>query len=318
MKKSLPRVVPLNPSAQNLANESDLSRERVAILGASGWFGRTAVHLLSANPPPMLLFARSERKIQIQGSTFLVHVWNKDLIRDFRPSIVLDFGANTINMATKASLQDQRDASAQVLGRLKFVSTLRGLKALVGTSSGAAQHLTPRGDISEFAMEYARHKRDLEEQLLNFRTIGGLSTILLRPWSVSGGHVVHPAHYALSSFVLSASKSRKISVLATGLTFRRYCAVEELLAITFHKIRRPSNDFTVESGGQKIEILDLASEVANHFPGTRVSVSDNRMDDPDLYFSDNSRWESSVQASGLTPLPLERQIGNVVQALAPR
>ena len=76
----------------------------------------------------------------------------------------------------------------------------------------------------------------------------------------------------------------------------------------------------LESGGDKIEFLDLAYLIADLVGGVRVTAP-NRSElliDIDSYISDNSLWLASVEASGLKPLTIEEQAKNVIQHLSSR
>lgn len=131
-----------------------------------------------------------------------------------------------------------------------------------------------------------------------------------------GGFVRKPDQYALSSFVRQGLDSGNIRVRADRMVYRRYCAVEELLAVGLHLARRHSHSL-LDSGGEKLEIFDLAQKVCEQIPGAKVILEHPARDSqyPDDYSSDNESWVQGIRETHLIPMSIEEQITNVIHAL---
>jgi len=143
-----------------------------------------------------------------------------------------------------------------------------------------------------------------------------MSVGIARAWSVSGGHVQNPRDYALSGMILDALQDGLISVHSDHLVYRRYSAVEELLALATHASKLPGLS-QVDSGGHLVELEQLAELVSAAVSGSKVLTSESARESSnvDSYFSDGAAWDEETERSGLRTLTLEGQIEHMVSAL---
>ena len=166
------------------------------------------------------------------------------------------------------------------------------------------------------AEAYALGKQAVEAQLAQISLEKEISVGIARAWSVSGGHVQNPRDYALSGMILDGLEDGLISVHSNHLIYRRYSAVEELLALAMHASESPGLSH-VDSGGPLVEIEELAELVSAAISGSKVLGDESIRDsnNVDSYFSDGDAWDEETERSGLRPLTLESQIEHVVSAL---
>jgi|AntAceMinimDraft_11_1070367.scaffolds.fasta_scaffold11159_4 nucleoside-diphosphate-sugar epimerase len=308
--------VPISPDASALfANALD-AYERVLILGASGWFGRTALSMMERGAQNALLIGQSERYIKIDGSTILIREWSDDFLEEFAPDLVLDFAFLTKAKILPLGLEEFSRQNAMLSRRLFSIASFPSVKKLVTVSSGDAFHKRPtqseRGRGS-----YGRQKAHNEGVLRGVATEADKEIIVARAWSVSGGHVQTPEKYAFSDFISRALRERKIQITAPHKVFRRYCAIEDFLAVA---LLAPTEKHYMEfdSGGALVELEDLAKLVAAEIGDVLLESQypDRAGTAPDNYFSDGQSWESLCREIGLYPLDIVSQIRNVSKALA--
>lgn len=286
--------------------------QRVLILGASGWFGQTAVYLLRGFSGQALLVGSRARLVRSPGSDFLVNSWDSKEVEEFEPDLVLDFSYLLPDWAIKMGEDRYLQSIREFESRLEWLLLLPSLRGLLTISSGAALEKNPEA--------YGASKRRLEQMMQEAASRVQSNIAVMRVWSVSGGFVVSPLKYALSGFVQNGLSSREIHVDSEIPVFRRYCAVEEVLATGLNSLSLRKFAL-IESGGPKVELRDLAALVCRILGG-RVTVQAPQVSEFEgpqrEYCSDNYSWTSETRALGLSTLDLEHQVGNVVEALRAR
>lgn len=121
----LPRLEPyLLPDLGRLLS----TQERILVLGAAGWFGRTFLNM-SNKVSPMLLIATSRR----EG----MEIWSEEMVRDFKPTIVLNFAFVTRNKLAIYGREKFILTNLELIKRLKFCGELETVRKILTVSSGA-------------------------------------------------------------------------------------------------------------------------------------------------------------------------------------
>jgi len=214
----------------------------------------------------------------------------------------------TRNWISELGVAEYRARNAVLAERLVRSATLRSVKTVLTISSGAA--------VQTELDPYGEGKRKIELALRDALRFSSTNLSVLRAWSMSGGFVREPDQYALSSFIRQGLSTGNISVRADRMVYRRYCAVEELLAVGMHLAHRHSHTL-LESGGEKLEVFEIAQKVAEQIPGAKVILEHSFRDshDPDDYTSDNESWVQGIREAQLIPISIEEQITNVLHAL---
>ena len=305
------KAVRVSPQAMDIWNRTMARYSRILVLGPTGWFGRTALKLSFPSSAAFHLVGSRRGDVQTGEKTLSVHEWNEREVERFSPDLVLDFAYLTRNWISELGPSEYRARNEVLAERLVRASTLRSVKTVVTISSGAA--------VQSELDSYGEGKRKIELALTDALRSSNTNLGVLRAWSVSGGFVREPDLYALSSFVRQGLSSRTIRVSADRMVYRRYCAVEELLAVGLHLAHRHSYSL-LDSGGEKLEILEIAQKVAEQIPGAKIILEHPVRDsqDPDNYSSDNETWLQGVREAHLNPLSFEEQITNVIHALRHR
>jgi nucleoside-diphosphate-sugar epimerase len=302
--------MPVNPKAVELFNSSLRSRDRVLILGASGWFGRTALALLGERAANCLLIASNTRVIEFGNVSYSLNAWSEALIEEFEPTVVLDFAFLTKDAIPLLGMSAYEQQLNLLVRRLLRIAEMPSVERILTVSSGAARHqLEASGNDP-----YGDKKRDVEGSLREVAQ-RGLQVSVARAWSLSGGFVTKPRNYAFSDFLHNALHTGVIVVESRQKVYRRYCAVEDLLALTLaHSSTEAFYD--LDSGGELLELGELATLVATQVPESRVVFAyPNRGDEgASRYYSSGEQWSHLVSSLGYPDLGLERQIENVLRA----
>jgi nucleoside-diphosphate-sugar epimerase len=290
-----------------------VSLERVAILGASGWVGKTAGRLLDELGVGVLRFASQDRTEYINGKTYEYHSFDISRIREFSPTVVIDAAFITREKITDAPLGSYVKANKALIEQALEVQRLPSLERFIGVSSGAAvphlKEVSPNFSLDPYGVLKATYEKRLKENL-ELR----LKTTIARIWSVSGDLVTKPSLFAFSNLVRQA-QSGSISIEAQHEVWRRYVDLEDYLKVAL--LAHPAHDRVIESGGELVEIGQLAELIMGVLGRPQIVKRQMIASLPgDNYFSDGASWQKSVDQLKFEPKSLKEQISRVAEALS--
>lgn len=281
-----------------------LAGQAVVITGSSGWFGRALLPLIDQRRIKTLyLQSRSQVLVHQQGK--LVDVISP---KDFRASadVIIDLAFETRDKhSSDSDLLAAIDGNNLLLGHVSGYLTKRRFGRYLGVSSGAALGQNPDD-------HYGTAKARLEE--IFFEKRADVDKIA-RVWSVSGAFCTKPKLFAFSDFMIQAMRGDSIELRATSLTYRRYCAVEEVLALLISGNCPPLFD----SGGVIVEMGDLAMAVGKVLnPDASIERNLNPTTTTSSYYSPHQSFENCMESLGLIPMTLEEQVKNALRGLDPQ
>jgi nucleoside-diphosphate-sugar epimerase len=295
----------VSASARALAAKT-LGDDRVLVTGASGWLGRTALDLLAPLGLPTLAVASRARKIRVGGCEVECHVWEDGEVAAFAPTVVLDCAFLTRDRVAGMPLGDYVAVNRTLTERVVYATRLPGVRLALTISSGAAvsPHDALDGRVEDNPYGYL--KREAERRLSQAAAESGAVPVVARAWSISGAHVQKPEAYALGSMILAAA-SGAIRITARHPVFRRYVLAEELLALGIAE--GSIGPATIDSGGELVEMADLAERIAAVVrPDAVISRDEVDPRESDNYHSDGRDWEKRCQRWDLASASLDRQI----------
>ncbi len=300
----------IEQNALALASEALESSDRVLVMGATGWFGQTAVALVDLLGLQRKLIASRSRDFWIGRRTFHVEVWDDAEIRRFNPTVVIDSAYLTREFVNSFIGNDYVNQNRMLTNRLISLADIPALRKVVTFSSGdAAKHLAIETASTIDKDPHGYLKFEAENAVSEAYSKAGIDHSIIRAWSVSGALVTKINGFAFSDFISQAIKGR-VEVHANSKVYRRFCLIEEALALGLN--HNSSIDGVLDTGGSLIEIHDLAAQIVglvNPMASVIEAAQEGHTDD--CYFSDNSSWESSCQKSGLSPLSITEQISHV-------
>jgi nucleoside-diphosphate-sugar epimerase len=289
--------------------------ERVVILGASGWVGRTACNWLAQMGTQVLLIAGSSRIEKIGKSDYGIETFDIKKIRDFKPTTVIDAAFITREKVKTLPLDTYIRSNTELMEQGIELQKLSTVEKFIGISSGASvPHLElefPNLSLDPYGSLKAFYERRLVEnsELRAKTTIG-------RIWSVSGSLVTKPSFFAFSDLVQQAL-SGHIEILARHRVWRRYVDLEDFIRVV--TLSTPGESRVIDSGGKKVELEQLAQLIFAEL-GAKPSISRvlSIGSEDDLYFSDESTWLDAINAIRFVPLTLGEQIVKVSESLGAR
>jgi len=263
--------------------------DRLVILGAGGWFGRSFLRLVHASIP-VLRMASSRREDLIE--------WDYDTIRGFAPTVVVNFAFLTRDWVEREGEETFRKVNRQLLERFAVTAEIPGVRSVLTVSSGAALDAP---DSPYGSMKIA------EETLARDLAVGPRAVVVARCYSVSGPFVRRPRSYAFSDLILQA-RSGTVRVSSDRLTFRRYTDVQDYLSVCIrHALAGWSG--TIESGGELMEMGELAERVVSEVnPSAQILRPPLCLGPASVYASDNSSWANACMRMAFWPRPLVEQI----------
>jgi len=285
------------------------------VLGGSGWFGRTALNMIGVQDADVLVVGSYARNIEVNGKAFYVRPWDATDIKRFQPDLVLDFAFLTRDLIRTLGEQEFARQNLVLSERLLSLNELGSVRTLFSVSSGAATLQAFESGANSTDL-YGEQKLANEGALREIALSGATNVIIARAWSVTGGHVLKPRNYAFSDFILSGLEDGQIVIRAPHPVTRRYCAVEDFLAVALASgLDKQITD--LDSGGPLVELEELARVIAEKLgnPSVKVSFPDRSEVLPDNYHSSGTDWESAASNLGFEPLSLSGQVVNVRDSL---
>lgn len=300
---------PINPNAQELWNKYVNKSDRLAIVGASGWVGRTAIALAIQSKTPFAAFGSKRQNISVLGESVSIFANDTKEILKFSPTVIIDAAFLTREKVEQVGLRKYIDTNQALIEQSKTLARITSLTSYLGFSSGAAHTL---GNFKSFNLEenpYAALKREYEMALQSIYS-EGYPISIARLWSISGAFVSKPDLFAFTNLIRQAFNGA-ISIQSGDKVFRRYSSIEDVISLAIASSRTDQSkfDMTFDSGGQRIEIGELARDIRNIVnPSaeiTRENAAGLLIDD---YCSNNADWLARLKHFKLKPDSLDNQI----------
>jgi nucleoside-diphosphate-sugar epimerase len=286
------------------------SDDRVLVTGAGGWFGRTAIAMTRQVGVDLLATGSKVQNIDIDGQGQAVQAQSLEAIAAFKPTVVIDTAFVTRERLSVLGHKTYVETNQKLIDQSLAIAALPSVRKYSGFSSGATMHLAGHTSFSLEENPYAAQKRIYESKISEMAAELQSNISVARVWSVTGSFCTKPYSFAFTDLIAQA-KLGLIEIMAKHPVYRRYCAIEDVLALAMLPRATRSNPI-FDTGGDLIEIGDLAKlvvEVVN--PNAEI----HRQIDPGLasdeYHSDNSDWENLVGVGLLSEDSTREQIARV-------
>lgn len=269
-------------------------RDRILVLGSSGWFGKEFLALLPADVPVL----------DVPGPSSGIHVEDHE-IADFAPTVIANFAFLTRERVDIEGVEAFQRINAQLTERFLRCAQLPSVRGVLTISSGAA--------ITEPDHPYGQLKLAEERDALALSS-STRTVVVARTYSVSGPFVRRPRNYAFSDLIMQAMLG-EMEVKASVPVFRRYCSVADTLAVSTRSLDAGRSG-VFETGGPLVEMGELAEAVrAVVAPQARIHREWNSEADSRHYASDDISWQDWTTAVSLRPADLTEQITATARGL---
>ena len=263
--------------------------DRIAILGARGWFGKTFLSLLPTDVPTFLTASRADA---LHGE------WSWEQVQEFAPTVVANFAFLTRERIASEGVEEFTTVNTRLIDQFQRTASLSSVRAVLTVSSGAA--------VTEPDKPYGSLKL-VEERVAGELASPDRASVVLRAYSVSGPFVRRPRDYAFSDFILQASEGR-VAIAADELVFRRYVSASDALVVTSRSALSGWSGI-VDTGGELVEMGELAQRVVSIVnPAAVIERPDVDQGRSQTYASDNASWVQACERLGYVPMDLDEQI----------
>jgi nucleoside-diphosphate-sugar epimerase len=296
----------VRPEAAALATKSIRPDDRVLIIGAPGWFGRTTLALLAdMDASQVLAVGTRQRQIRVGERTWGVGVMSPEAALSFDPTVVLNYAFLTREKWSEESDDEYRAVNLRLINQ--FATYVQGpsVRSAITVSSGAV-HFPASNPYGFLKMR--------EEQIAGVLATPSRAVVTIRAWSVSGPFVQRPRDYLFSDLLMQAIGG-VIRVRAERAVMRRYVGVDDLVAIALAEASAGLSG-TIDSGGPLIEAGQLADAIAG-VTGASVAPRHVRPGNPaDVYASDDTSWGAAIARHDYKAADIVEQIQRTLVGLA--
>jgi hypothetical protein len=260
----------------------------------------------------LLATGSKDQKIEIDGQSQAVHAQTLEIILAFRPTVIIDSAFVTRERLPVLGHKAYIEANQKIIDESLAIAAMPSVRKYIGFSSGATKHLAGHSSFSIEENPYAAQKRMYESKMSEITANLQSDISVARVWSVTGSHCTKPQTFAFTDLIAQA-KLGLIEIKAKHLVFRRYCALEDVLAIAMLPTAPGSNPI-FDTGGDLIELGELAKRVVNLVnPNAEI----RRQIDPELpsddYYSDSEDWDGLLQSADLAKDSISEQVTRVAQ-----
>ncbi len=296
--------------AQELWLNNLRSDDRVLITGAAGWFGRTAIAMTRGAGLELLATGSKNQKIEIDSKSQEVHAQRLEIISGFRPTVVIDSAFVTRERLPVLGHKAFTEANHRIIDQSLAIAAMPSVRKYIGFSSGATMHLAGHASRSIEENPYAAQKRLYESKISEIAANLQSDISVGRVWSVTGSYCTKPQTFAFTDLIAQA-KLGLIEIKANHLVYRRYCALEDVLAIAMLPSATGSNPI-FNTGGELIELGELAKIVVDLVnPNAEIRRQINTELPSDDYYSDSKDWDGLLQSADLAKDSISEQVARV-------
>jgi nucleoside-diphosphate-sugar epimerase len=282
----------------------------VLITGAGGWFGRTAIAMTRESGLDLSATGSKVQQIEIDGQSQALQAQDLEIIAAFKPTVVIDTAFVTRERLPILGHKTYIETNQKLIDQSLAIAALPSVRKYIGFSSGATMHLAGHSSFSLEENPYAAQKRIYESKISELAANLQSDISVARVWSVTGSYCTKPKTFAFSDLIAQA-KLGLIEIKAKHLVYRRYCALEDVLALAMLP-SAPGGNPIFNTGGDLIELGELAKIVVDLVnPNAEIRRQIDPQLTPDNYHSDSKEWGELVQSAKVTNDSISDQVTRV-------
>ena len=291
----------------------------ICITGATGWLGQSLLH---ANPNSLShlhfdAFGRSESEILTDsGDSIQCHLFDLKKITSKEYDIFAPLAFATRDKALQMSDQDYIHLNKAIV--IDAVNVIRAGKvgSVLNISSGVVVQKSQSQLLDSSYSIYADLKRFQEDLFSSACNSVGIPFINCRVFSLSGQDMKEPSKYAIGNLVQQAISTGSIQLSSKGSVIRRYMDSRNLMSLLLEYVRRGVS-ISVESGGEKVDLFQLAIQILKqygHAPDS-ISFADTNETQSNEYYSSENHFETIAGETNYALSGIAEQIANVAKSL---
>lgn len=295
---------------------------RVLISGATGWLGTESVARIlegsveSIHANDLVLSSSDGRDLKIDSIKAMPTVKLKSLSGTGSNTKLKGFihlAFLTKDKVEKYGFSDYVAKNIELISAACEIVERDNPKWVVVVSSGAIidrESLEIENNVARNPYGFCKR---IEEALISeaARKVGA-NIVIGRLWGSTGLHMPINRAYAISDFIESAKESGKITINSGGEVTRRYCDAGDFMEVLIRSAMRGDNT-TVDSGGQIIELGDLAKLVSAKMTKVPISRSTSASAADD-YYPRGSEFEDLAASVGVELRSISEQVGRTLKS----
>ena len=299
----------------------DLKSNVVVVTGATGWFGRTALHELQRLLGPEA-FSRRVRAFASRSRT----IASTGFVDGVERAIPVAPLAELPELAAREPIDALLHTAfltreyVERVGVQAYISVNRGITDLVCRSleaapaaravvisSGAAAALDDVATLEEHlhADPYGVLKSEEERRLGETA-----DTLVLRAYAVSGRFMRDPEQYALGDFLLRALDGLPIEIKAPMPVIRGYGHAGDMVNLAFRWLgsKHLPPAYPIAAVSHEVSLLELASLISSLYDLPPSSSAIDTSLSPNHYSADPKPYINILQMFSMVPHSLQGQI----------
>jgi nucleoside-diphosphate-sugar epimerase len=280
------------------------------VVGGDGWVARTAIsHLVKNTQIPqenIEVYGSFERdSLPIDNIVFRINEWSPKV--EIAPvSLFVPTAFLTIEAFSKYSELDFISINRDLIDKAKRYIKLNSPKRCILFSSGIVSIPMISSRESKPSAIYQALKQEEEEELRFQCESSGTKLLVCRLYNASGRYIKSIKTYAIANFIFQGVTEGRIKLSNPGRVWRRYADLGQVFEVCLNMPFEDSFNL-IESGGEKIELHDLAQKIALHL---KVEFQSNLREEivEDHYYSATKEFEAAALSQGLKLMDLSEQI----------
>lgn len=290
--------------------------ERIAITGATGWLGASALGLLDQALGPkeaaarVTAYASRERVVRTRTGRSVQVQCLADLPNQSpAPTHLLHFAYLTRDRLADHSVDEFVAANLAMTAVVLGAVASHRPRSIVFASSGTVYNHDRTLTTDLRGNPYGTLKHIDELALRAAASDAGAATVIPRIFSLAGAGMTKPDHYALGSLITMARSSRRLVVRSGSPVVRSYAGVDEVVSLSLWlALREQSAVF--DTAGHRVEIGDLAALVADQHGLDRdvIERSPATGERDDVYVGDPTNWSRLSSLAGIAEASLDELI----------
>jgi nucleoside-diphosphate-sugar epimerase len=291
----------------------------VCITGATGWLGQSLLHAnrYSLAHHHFDAFGRSESEILTDsGDSIQNHLFDLKKITSKEYDIFAPLAFATRDKALQMSDQDYIYLNKAIVIDAVNVIRAGNVGSVLNISSGVVVQKSQSQLLDSSYSIYADLKRFQEDLFSSACNSVGIPFINCRVFSLSGQDMKEPSKYAIGNLVQQAISTGSIQLSSKGSVIRRYMDSRNLMSLLLEYVRR-GDSISVESGGEKVDLFQLAKQILKqygHAPDS-ISFADPNETQSNEYFSSENHFETIASETNYGLSSIAEQITNVAKSL---
>jgi nucleoside-diphosphate-sugar epimerase len=290
--------------------------ERIAVTGATGWLGSSALELLDRVLGPteaairVTAYASSERAGRTRsGRSVDIHRLADLPQQSPAPTHVLHFAYLTRDRLADHPVDEFVAANLAITAVVLEAVASHRPRGIVFASSGAVYNHDRSLTTDLRGNAYGTMKHIDELALRAAAGDVGAAVVIPRIFSLAGAGMTKPDLYALGSLITMARSDGRLLVRSGSPLVRSYVGVDDVVNLSIWLALR-GQPAVFDTAGHVVEIADLASLVADLYglDASSIDRSPATGDPDDIYVGDPTDWTRLTSLAGIEEAPLDELV----------